>query len=327
MPLVLTDSEVRRVLTMDDAITVIERSLKEQAADTVMLGERVNMMLPNGWIRLAPAALLSEHVLGYKEFHLSRPVGLRYAVYLFEVESGKPLAMMDARHITAIRTGATSAVATRYLAALEATSVGIIGSGAEARTQLEALACVRQLKQVRVFSPNAERRARFAAEMSAATGLTIVPVSSVEEAIASSDILIAATNTRGQGPVLFDRHLHTGLHINSIGSTLPGQRELDSTIWPVIDRIAVDTISALKESGDVLAARDAQTLDELKVVELQDIVAGKAPGRLSKDEITLFKSVGTAVQDIAVGYHAYREALRRGLGQEAADFLSLKALD
>jgi alanine dehydrogenase len=325
MPLTLTDHEVRQVLTMTDAIVALEEALKAQARGKVVLGERVNMMLPNGWIRLAPAALLQEDVLGYKEFHLSLPVGVRYTIHLFEASTGRPLALMDAQHITDMRTGATSAIATKYLATPSATTVGVIGSGAEARTQLEALACVRQISQVKVFSPNAERRARFAEEMSTRLELVIVPVSSREEAIEGSDLLIAATFTRDQGPVLFERHLRPGLHISSIGSTLPNQRELDSTVWPLVDRIVVDTSLVLKESGDVLAASKAGTLDALKILALEDIIAGKAPGRTSNDEVTLFKSVGTAVQDIVIGYAVYKEAIRGGLGHEIADVSSIKS--
>lgn len=325
MPLILTDHEVRQVLTMEGAITALEKALKEQARGKVVLGERVNMMLPNGWIRLAPAALLQENVLGYKEFHLSLPVGVRYTIQLFEASSGQPLALIDAEHITAMRTGATSALATKYLAPPNATTVGVIGSGAEARTQLEALACVRQLTRVKAFSPNAERRARFAEEMSALLGLSIVPVSSREEAVEGCDLLIAATFTRDQGPVLFERHLRPGLHINSIGSTLPNQRELDATVWPLVDRIVVDTQLALKESGDALLASQEGTLDALKVVELQDIIVGKALGRSSNDEITLFKSVGTALQDIASGYAVYKGAIAQGLGHEIANFSSIKS--
>jgi ornithine cyclodeaminase/alanine dehydrogenase len=251
-------------------------------------------------------------------------VGVRYTIHLFEASTGQPLALIDAQHITAMRTGATSAIATKYLAPPHTTTVGVIGSGAEARTQLEALACVRQPIRVKVFSPHAERRTRFAEEMSALLGLAVAPVSSVEEAVEGSDLLIAATFTRDQGPVLFERHLRPGMHLTSIGSTLPNQRELDSTAWPLVDRIVVDTQLALKESGDALLASQEGTLDALKVVELADIVVGKASGRASKDEVTLFKSVGTAVQDIVIGYAVYKEAIRRGLGHEVADFSSIK---
>jgi alanine dehydrogenase len=325
MPLTVTDHEVRQILTMQSAIAALEKALKEQASGQVILGERVNMMLPNGWIRLAPAALLQEDVLGYKEFHLSLPVGVRYTIHLFEASTGQPLAQIDAQHITAMRTGATSAIATKYLAPASATTVGVVGSGAEARTQLEALACVWPLSLIKVFSPNAQRRARFAEEMSALLGLSIIPVSSVEEAVEGSDLLIAATFTRDQSPVLFEGHLRPGIHLNSIGSTLPNQRELDATAWPLVDRIVVDTPLVLKESGDALVASQEGTLDALKVVELQDIVAGKMPGRSSNNEITLFKSVGTALQDVATGYAVYKEVLAQGLGREIAYFSSIKS--
>jgi ornithine cyclodeaminase/alanine dehydrogenase len=334
MPLALTEREIRQSITMADAIAAIEEACREQAAGQALYAERVNMRVPNGWMRLMPAALLTSGVMGYKEFHLTqsveRPESLahvRYAFHLFDYHRGHQLAMLDANYLTAIRTGAASGAATKYMAPPDARRVGVIGSGAEARSQLEAVAAVRPVEQVTVYSRSPERRERFAREMSALLGCAVVPVNQPERTIADADILIVATNTAGGGPALFGRWLRPGLHVISIGSTLPTQREIDPEVWSAADRIVVDTRRLLSESGDGIAAVEAGAVTPEAVIELQDVVAGKAAGRGSAAETTLYKSVGTALQDVAVAHRAYQAARARGLGRELPDFASVKDVE
>jgi ornithine cyclodeaminase/alanine dehydrogenase len=205
--------------------------------------------------------------------------------------------------------------------------VGVIGSGAEARSQLEAVAAVRPVEQVTVYSRSPERRERFAREMSALLGCAVAHVDQPERTIAAADILIVATNTGGAGPALFGRWLRPGLHVVSIGSTLPSQREIDPEVWSAADRIVVDTRRLLSESGDGIAAVEAGAVTPEAVIELQDVVAGKASGRGSAAETTLYKSVGTALQDVAVAHRAYQAARARGLGRELPDFESVKEVE
>jgi ornithine cyclodeaminase/alanine dehydrogenase len=319
---------------MGDAIAAIEGAYREQAAGRVIIADRINLPLPNGWIRLMPAVLLDSGVLGYKEFHLTRipdtesPYAeVRYTFQLFDYATGALLATLDANYLTAVRTGATAGVALKYLAPPDSTDVGLIGSGAEARTELAAVAAVRDVRRVKVYSRDATRREQFAAEMSAVLGLDVRPVASPTDAIADVAVLLVATNTGGTGPALLGKWLRPGLHVNSVGSTLPAQREIDLDVWSAADPVVVDTRRVLDESGDSIAAHQGGVLDESKVVELGDLVAGTAAGRTSPEQITLYKSVGAAIQDVAVASYVYTRARAAGLGREVADYHSVKRVD
>jgi ornithine cyclodeaminase/alanine dehydrogenase-like protein (mu-crystallin family) len=325
MTLVLDEAQVRRVLDMPDAITAMEALCREEAAGQTLSAERIHLRLPRGFLRVLPGVLTQSGVMGYKAFHTNGR-GVRYAIHLFDFESGAPLAMMDANYVTAVRTGAMAAVALKYLSPTDATRVGIIGSGAEARTELAALMAVRPgMRSGRVFSPRPERRQAFAREMSGTYSLELTAVERPQQAIEGAEILLVATGTRG-AVALEGGWLHSGLHINSIGSTAPEQREIDPEVWRRADRIALDTHRLLHESGDALAADDAGALDRSKIVELNQIVAGQAPGRASPGQTTLYKSVGTGLQDIAAASRIYQRAREQGVGSEIRDFQTAKLL-
>src|SRR5262249_38457627 len=239
------------------------------------------------------------------------------AFHLFAAATGRLIAMLDANYLTATRTGAAAGVAAKYLAPAEASKVGIIGSGAEASTQIDAVAAVRSVAQAKVYSRSPERRERFAPGGGRRPGGAGPPVGNPPEAIGRAGAPVVATNTAGTGVALQGSWLHPGLHVNSIGSTLATQREIDPAVWAFADRIVLDTPRVLDESGDALAAREAGAIDERKIAELQDVVTRRAPGRASSSETTLYKSVGTAVQDVAGACRAYQQARERGRGREA----------
>lgn len=324
--LILNDAEVRSALDMPRAIAAVEGALQQQARGRAYVGERQNVRYDGGWIRLMPCALLDDGVVGYKEFHLGGD-GVRYACHLFDAARGTPLAQMDANFLTQIRTGATGGVALRYLVPMPSVRAAVIGAGAEARTQLEALAAVRQVTDVHVYSPREARRAEFAAEMGARLGLAIEPSDSPAEAVGDADVVLVATNTGLDGQTAFDAAwLRPGQHLNSIGSTMPEQRELDHEVWRSVGRVVVDTLALLEESGDARAASQHGTLDPSRIVELADVVRDGVPPARSPEEVTLYKSVGTALQDVAVAAAAYRQAVEMGLGNEIRDYQSVKEL-
>jgi alanine dehydrogenase len=325
--LVLTYDDVRRCIDMADAIDAIEAMCREQAAGTALFADRVNLRLPNGWMRLMPGALVSSGVFGYKEFHLTQVASsappaaeVRYAFHLFDYQTGEPLATMDANFMTAIRTGAASGVAMKYLTRPDASVLGVIGSGSEARSHLQAAKAVRDIRKAVVFSRSAERREQFARDMEEATGIEVRPTDRIADAIKDADILLVGTNTGGVGPALMGEQLaprlKQGLHVNSVGSTLPTQREIDPAVWWFADRIVVDSRRLLQESGDGIAAMQAGAIAESKVSELHEVVAGRAAGRSGPQEATLYKSIGTGLQDVAVAACIYRQARARGLGRE-----------
>jgi len=328
----LCHDDIVEVVSMADAIDAIEQASKEQASGDVIVGERQNLRFPGGWIRLMPAAMAASRVFGYKQFHLATIEGaaspeahVRYTINLFDMDSGEPLCAMDANHLTALRTGAAAGVATARLASPEAHELALIGSGAEARTQAEAVAAVRSISRARVYGRDRDRRRRFASEMAERLGFEIEPVDGPERAIAGADIVVAATLTDGV-PALLGRWLEVGQHVTSIGSTMPTQREIDAEVWRRATCIVVDTRGLLTESGDGIAAVEAGAIDESGIVELTELVAGQATGRLSPDDITLYKSVGTGMQDLAVAYLAYRRARELGAGREVPDHRSTKSV-
>lgn len=328
MPFFLDDSDVRRLITMGEAVSALEDAHEQLARGQASSTDRVVLKLGTGWMRVLPAALEGSGVFGYKEFHQivtpDRPkevATVRYAVHLFDCISGEPLAVVDADYLTQVRTGATAALAAKKMTPESVSNFGVIGTGMEARSQLLAMNAVRRIKTVRAFGRDPQRRARFAAEMSELLSVEVVPVGTPQAAIEGAEVLIVATNTAGAGTALSGEWLRAGMHVSSIGSTSPTQREIAPSVWAQADDIVVDTRRALHESGDCIAATAAGALDTARVRELQDVMGAKAPSRAGS---TLFKSVGSGVQDLAVAHRVYRLALAQGLGTSFAPFQKIK---
>lgn len=330
-PLLLSHADVVELVTMKDAIAAVERSCKEEHDGGVIVGERQNLRFPGGWIRLMPAAMTRSGVFGFKEFHLvasddgKREAHVRYTTHLFDLASGRHLASLDANYLTELRTGAAAAVGTDLLAPPDAKDAAVIGSGGEARSQLEALLAVRPIETVRVYSRNEERRERFAGEMSTRFSVDVVTVTSPQTAVDGADVVVVATLTDGV-PALEGDWLERGQHVTSIGSTMPSQRELDVEVWRRADSIVVDTLGLFSESGDALAASEAQTLPMDRVRSLSELVASGSSGRTSDEEITLYKSVGTSIQDVAVAELVFRRAVSSGVGFRITDVNSVKTV-
>lgn len=327
MTLLLTNSDVERASDIAAQIDAIEAGLREEANGTVDLPPRLNLATTTGFFRVMPAVMRDSGLMGYKVFHGSVQHGVRYLIAIYDEKDGRLLALMDAAYLTATRTGATTGVATRYMAPPNAATVGVIGSGLEATTNLEAVCAVRPVREGIVFSPTPANRERFAARMNDRLGLRLEAVATPEQAVADVEVVVVATNTTGVGDLIAyrGRWMTAGQHVNSIGSTGLQLREIDSDTFARADRVVTDSRVQLEaESGDVHAARQAGTYDRSKVTELKEVVTGHAPGRTESDKTTLFKSVGTAIQDVAAGFAVYREAVRRGLGQDVGEFLELK---
>jgi ornithine cyclodeaminase/alanine dehydrogenase-like protein (mu-crystallin family) len=292
---ILDESAVQRLLQYEELIPAIARALADLSGGRVV--QPVRAVLPvaphRGFFAVMPAyagALGAKLVTFYPH---NEGIHTHHAVImLFRPETGEPLAMMDGRLITEMRTAAASAVATQQLARADASVLAILGSGVQARSHLEALRLVRPFSEVRVWSP---RNARAFAERHGVTA-TATP----EAAVRGADVVVVAVNSRV--PVLFGHWLSPGTHVNAIGATRPDWRELDDEVLARA-RLYVDSReAATKESGDVMAAREV-------VAEIGEVVAGVHPGRGSADETTLFKSVGVAVEDVAAAalvYDAHR---------------------
>jgi ornithine cyclodeaminase len=238
------------------------------------------------------------------------------AVLLCSGETGELLAVMNASALTALRTAAVSGVATRYLARPEASDLALIGAGVQARTHLAAMACVRPPTRVRVASRTFAHACAFAEELGPRYAFPIVPVETVEAAVRDADIIVTATTATQ--PIVHHTWIAPGTHLNVIGSFAPDKREVD-TATIVGARVFVDRReSALKEAGDyLLAAREGVIGPRHICAELGEVLINPKLGRIAATDITLFKSVGLSVEDVAAAAYVYRQACERGVGTTA----------
>jgi ornithine cyclodeaminase/alanine dehydrogenase-like protein (mu-crystallin family) len=297
--LILDEAAVRKLLHMPALIPAMERAMRALSAGEVVQPMRVMMPVAEhgGFLGTMPAYAGGQ--LGAKLvtfFPDNQGVPTHHAlVLLFRPATGEPLVVMDGRLITEMRTGAVSAVATRALARPDAAVLAILGSGVQARSHLEALRLVREFREVRVWSP------RNAGAFAQRFGVRLAR--SAEDAVRGADVVVVATTSRT--PVLSGGWLSPGVHINAVGAPRPGWRELDDDVLRRSKLYVESREAASRESGDVIAAGAI-------FAELGEVIGGARPGRQSADEITLFKSVGVAVEDIASAELVYREALAAG---------------
>jgi alanine dehydrogenase len=293
----LDEEKVRSLLRMEELVPVMANALRDLSAGKVV--QPLRQVLPisehQGFFGVMPAyggALGAKLVTFFPD---NQGLPTHHAVIvLFRPETGEPLVTMDGRLITEMRTAAVSAVATELLARRDAGVLAILGSGVQARSHLEALRIVRQFREVRVWSP------RHAAEFAREHGVTAS--GSAEEAVRGADVIVVAT--AATAPILKGEWLSPGAHINAVGATRPNWRELDDEVLVRAKLFVESREAAGKESGDVIAARSV-------FAELGEVIAGSKSGRESDDEITLYKSVGVAVEDIAAADLVYRRAAAR----------------
>jgi alanine dehydrogenase len=314
MTLLLTEADVRSLLTMPVAIEVVEESLRLQGKGELILHPRRRIKMPdNALLHYMAAADPLHGYIGMKIYTVTHG-GARFVVPLFRSTTGEMAALIEADALGQIRTGAATGVATKYLANAKASSVGIIGTGYQARTQLEAVAVVRRLQRVRAYGRDPERRAKFCREMSERIGLSVGAASSSEEAVRGADIVITATSATQV--VLEGAWLSPGMHINAMGANWPQKRELDAAAVGRADLVVVDSIEQSKmEAGDLIQAFGDDQSRWTTVQELGRIVAAQASGRTTADQITLFKSNGIAAWDLAAAVRVYEMAVARGMGQ------------
>jgi ornithine cyclodeaminase/alanine dehydrogenase len=313
MALYLTESDVLKLLPMDAALARVEASFVAQHRGEGTNQPRRRIFLPNLSLHYMAAALPGEGFLGMKIYTITAQAW-RFVVLLFDATSGELAAFIEADQLGRIRTGAASGVATKYLARQDASQVGLIGTGRQARTQLEAVARARKLSAVRVFGRDETRRRQFAREMSERLGVAVEPASSAEGAACGAEIVVTATTARE--PVLRGEWLAPGAHVNAIGANMANRRELDDAVFKLAAPITVDSAEqAREEAGDLIHGLAAAGKRWEDVVELHQIVGGGHPGRRSAEEISLFKSCGIALWDVAVAAYVYRRAAETGTGR------------
>jgi alanine dehydrogenase len=314
MTLHISEAEVRSILTMSLAIEAVEEISRKQATGEVIVHPRRRFELPaGGFFHYMAAADFKAGYVAMKQYTFVRGK-IRFLVPLYEVATGDLVALIEADYMGQLRTGAASGVATKYLARPDARIVTIIGTGGQARTQLEAVAKVRKLESARVYGRDPYRREKFAKEMNQRLGFSVLPAASPSEAVRGADIVCTAT-TASQ-PVVSGVDLGAGVHINAIGANHAHKRELDDEAVGSADVIVVDSVEqSRQEAGDLIIAFKGDEVCWTGVKKLSDIVAAKTAGRTSAGEVTLFKSNGIASWDLAVAMRVYALAKEKGLGR------------
>jgi len=319
--LFVNEPGVHELLTMKDCVPLMRDALISLTRGDVVLPLRSKVGLPDGSgvLGLMPGYLGHPQSFGLKVVTvMPKNHGTPYdshqgVVMLFGVEHGEPLAILDATAITAIRTAAASGAATDALAKSDAGDLALVGSGAQARTHLAAMQAVRKLRRVRVWSRTRANAERFAREESNRSGVTVEVSETAAEAVRDADIV--CTTTAAREPVLLGEWLAPGVHVNAVGACFSTSRELDSEAVRRARFFTDCRESCLNEAGDFLIPREEGVIDDSHLLgELGDVFLGKVPGRVSHDDVTIFESLGIAIEDLASAHFIQRRAVETGAG-------------
>lgn len=310
-PLYLTEGDVAATFSMHDALVVVENAARALAEGRAENKPRQRAYTKSAVIQVLAAAY--EGRLGHKTYTVApKGRGARFWVLLFD-EAGQMLAMIEADTMGQIRTGAASGVATRFLAREDASTLAVIGTGWQARTQLEACVHARPIARVRVYGRNLQRRAEFCALMREKVDVPIEPVASARDAVTDADVICTMTNATT--PVLEGAWLKPGAHVNAAGSNRANAQEIDVETVTRASVVAVEDIAQAKvESGDLRAANETAHWSWEHATRLSDIIAGHALGRTSDDQITLFESLGIGLWDVAAANFVYDRCIAEGRG-------------
>jgi alanine dehydrogenase len=319
MTIYLSNDDVRNLLPMNECIELTEKVFRDEAVGQAINLPRTHLPLPKGMHRTVFGIAHGFGVYGMKTYGSDRrpnaPSRTRYLVMLYDLELGGLEAIVEARDLGQIRTGAVSGVATKFMAREDASTIGIIGSGWEARAQIAAMNEVRTISHVKAYSRSAEKREAFAAEMREVHGLDVVAVNFVEECVRDVDILITITGS--DDPVLEGSWIAPGTHINGIGATGVNRRELDVDSVSRADLVVVENMEqARADCGELIYAEERGGFEWSKAVELAAVITGEASGRPSNDSITLFDALGVGTEDLAAAAVVLRKAKEQGIGAE-----------
>ena len=317
-PLYLSENDVSRLLTMPDAIDTIHAAFVAQACGEASNHPRERFFVPAGVLHHMAAAWPGRSgggVMGTKTY-TSFASGTRFWVQLFSAQTGDLLALIEADRLGQIRTGAATGVAARHLARTDATTAAVLGTGGQARTQAQALvvACP-TLQRIHAFGRDEERRRAFCQELTDALGIPVLPAGSVEEAVRDAQIIVCVTTARE--PILKGgEHLAPGTFVAAVGANRLTAREIDEEVVGRANVIVVDDAAQVHaEAAELVFAHERRKFAWEKACSLASVVAGHAPGRTSDDEIVLFKSLGVALEDVAVAALVYDQARAANAGR------------
>jgi alanine dehydrogenase len=314
MALYLTEQNVAGLLDMPTTLDALDKVFREQADGQALNRPRLRIPLANGSYNLMAAKSTAKNVVGHKSYTATKN-GASFHIMLYEAEGRGLLAVIEAGYLGKMRTGAATGIATRAMARKDNGIVGIIGAGNQAESQIEAVAAATEVTQVRVFSRTAERREGFAGRMSQKIGVDIMPVESAQSAIEGAATVIVITNSLE--PVLNSEWLEPGIHVNTAGNNTWLGRELEPDAVARFHSVVVDDVDQARiESGMLMRAAEADQFSWDSAIPLRDVVAGRVAARQSDSDLTLFESLGVALEDIAVAERVYEMARAQGVGLE-----------
>jgi len=312
--LYLTEADVARVLTIDLALDAVAAAFRKLAIEEAVNVPRQRCQTDHVMLHVLPAAAKTLGVVGYKAYTTTK-AGARFYVTLFDGKTGEMTAILEADLLGQFRTGAASGVATKKLSRTNSSTLGCLGTGKQARTQVLAVCRVRPIKKVVVYSRDADRRTAFATQLSAETAIEVVAVGKAEAAVREMDIVCTATTSRE--PVLLGVWVTAGQHLNLAGSNMITKAEADIDVFRKAIVVTVDDKEQAKsEAGDFAMALNAGVLSWSDILDFPPLYIGRYPGRESPDDITLFKSLGLGIQDIALAARVVELARAQGLGRE-----------
>lgn len=319
--LVLSEAQVQSLIDIDELIDALEQAYVQYSTGKAAMPVRLVVPLPQiqGRITSMPGYLNDDRALGMKvvTYFQDNPKrdlpAILATIMLFSSDTGKMIAAMDGGYITAIRTACASALATKTLANADTPVLGILGAGVQARAHIQALTRVRNLKRIKIFSPSGASAQAIKTEMEPACGVAIDVAASAEAAVRDSDLLVTVSTAKE--PIVKPDWFKPGVHINAVGSHRPDLREIDGATLSQA-KVVVDSRDAIMaECGDILLAlKEGSVKDDVIHAEIGAVLAGQKSGRANRTEITLYKSVGIAIQDVATAQLVYRKALERNVG-------------
>lgn len=314
MALLIREDEVRELVAMPEAAGAVEETFRQLGEGKAFNNARTRIKLGGEMLHVLPAAIPAWDALGLKSYTAFRS-GIRFLVLLYSASTGELKALIQAQRLGELRTGGVAAVALGRMARPDSARGALFGAGVMGRAMLEGMAHALPLRQIKVFDLARDRLPAYCAEMGERLGVEIVPATDASDAVADADVVV--TMTTSKEPVFDGKQLRAGATVVAAGSNLLQKREIDSTVIRRAGRIVVDAIEqAQLEAGDLFVPIDAGHLHWNQVHELADVLLGRVPGRESDEEITVFKSVGLGLQDLAVAAKVYEAARRAGAGVE-----------
>lgn len=324
--LLLRDDVIREMMAGENVIDRLERILARPVEGGLELPARMTIedVHTHGFLRLMPCIAYDAGYAGYKAMNFHPDHGVRYMIALIRLSDGELVALLDADWITAHRTAATAAIAVRHLAPATVETLTVLGSGTQARALLDATARVITPGRIVVYSPTAENREQFAADVRARLGIPAEAVEDSDAAVNAGDVVLSAFRA-GAAPVIHGMHLREGALVCGISSVRPAQREVDMSVWET-SRVFVDDLEHVRHSGDGLAATERGLTAAGNVLELWQLLRDPTIGRRSAGERLLFKSVGTAEQDIALAALVVERAQDLGVGDSLDTFPALRPI-